>query len=51
VLWLGAIAAGLVSFGVISDPSALGKAVNGALALAVLSFLSEWFWGAYVGKK
>lgn len=51
VLWLGAIAAGLVAFGVISDSNALGEAVNGSLALAALSFLSEWFWGLYVGRK
>lgn len=51
VLWLGAIAAGLVGFGVISDPKALGEAVNSALVLAALSFLAEWFWGVYVGRK
>lgn len=51
VLWLGAIAAGLVGFRVISDPNALGEAVNGALALAALSFLSEWLWGRYVERK
>ncbi len=51
VLWLGATAAGLVGFGVISDPSALGEAVNSALALAALSFLSEALWGVYVGRK
>lgn len=51
VLWLGAIVAALVAFGVISAPNALGEAVNSALALAALSFLSEWFWGLYVGKK
>jgi len=51
VLWLGAIAAGLVGFGVISSPNALGEAVNGALALAALSFLSEWFWGLYAERK
>lgn len=50
-LWLGAIAAGLVGLGVISGQNALGEAVNGALALAALSFLSEWFWGRYAGKK
>jgi hypothetical protein len=51
VLWLGAIATGLVGFGVISSPNALGEAVNGALALAALSFLSEWFWGLYAERK
>lgn len=51
VLWIGAIAAGLVSFGVISSPNALGEAVNGALALAALSFLPEWFWGLYAKRK
>lgn len=40
-----------MGFGVISNPNALGEAVNGALALAALSFLSEWLWGAYVGRK
>ena len=47
-LWLGAIAAAAVSLGFLSRPSALGEAVNGALALAALSFLSEQFWGRYV---
>jgi hypothetical protein len=51
VLWLGAIAAGLVAFGVISSPNALGEAVNGSLALAALSFLSEWFWEVYAKRK
>jgi hypothetical protein len=51
VLWLGAIAAGFVALGFISGQNALGEAVNGALALAALSFLSEWFWGLYVGRK
>ena len=50
-LWLGAIAAGLVGLGVLSGGNSLGEAVNGALALAALSFLSEWFWGRYAGKK
>ena len=51
VLWLGAIAAGLVGFRVIFNPNALGEVVNSALALAALSFLPEWFWGLYVGRK
>ena len=51
MLWLGAIAAGLVGFGVISSSNALAAAVNGALALAALSFLSEWFWGFYTQGK
>ena len=51
VLWLGAIAAGLVGFGVISSPNALSEAVNGALALTALSFLSECFWGLYAQRK
>jgi len=51
VLWLGAIAAGLVGLNVLSGRSALGEAVNGAIALAALSFLSEWFWGLYAARK
>lgn len=47
VLWLGAIAAGLVALGVTSGQSSLGEVVNGTLALAVLSLLSEWLWGMY----
>lgn len=51
VLWLGAIAAALAGFGVISGRNALGELVNGSLALVALSFLSEWFWGLYVGRR
>lgn len=51
VLWLGAIAAGLVGLGVLSGRNTLGEAVNGALALAALSFLSERFWGLYAGSN
>lgn len=51
VLWLGAIAAGLVALGFISGQNSLGDTVNGALALAALSFLSEWFWGLYAGRR
>lgn len=51
VLWLGAIAAGLVAPGILSSRNALGEAVNGTIALAALSFLSEWFWGRYAGRK
>lgn len=51
VLWLGAMATALVALGVISGPNALGDAVNGSLALAALSFLSEWFWGLYAGRR
>ena len=51
VLWLGAIATGLVALGILSGRNALGEAVNGTIALAALSFLSEWFWGVYAGKK
>ena len=50
ILWLGAITTGLVALGLISGQNALGDAVNGTLALAVLSFLSEWFWGLYAGR-
>ena len=51
VLWLGAIAAGLVALGVLSGGNALAEAVNGTLALAALSFVSEWFWGRYAGNR
>lgn len=51
VLWLGAITTGLVAVGLISGQNALGETVNGTLALAVLSFLSEWFWGLYAVRK
>jgi hypothetical protein len=51
VLWLGAIGAGLVALGFISAQSALGETVNGALGLAALSFLCEWFWGLYAGRN
>jgi hypothetical protein len=51
VLWLGAIATGLVALGVLSGRNALGEAVNGTLAVAALSFLSEWFWGIYAGRQ
>jgi len=51
VLWLGAIAAALVAVGILSGRNALGEAVNGTIALAALSFLSERFWGPYSGRK
>lgn len=51
VLWLGAIATGLVALGVLSGGNALGAAVNGTLALAALSFLPECFWGLYAGNR
>ena len=51
VLWLGAIATGLVALGILSGRNALGEAVNGTIVLAALSFLSEWFWGLYTGRK
>jgi len=47
VLWLGAIAAGLVALGILSNGNALGEVVNGTLAAAALSFVAEWFWGRY----
>ena len=47
VLWLGAIAAALVGFGVLSGWNVLGGAVNVTLLLAALSFLPEWAWGMY----
>jgi hypothetical protein len=51
VLWVGAIATGLIALGILSGRNALGEAVNGTVALAALSFLSEWFWGLYAGRK
>ena len=51
VLWLGAIATLLVALGVLSGRNTLGEAVNGTIALAALSFLSEWFWGLYAGRQ
>jgi hypothetical protein len=51
VLWLGAIATGLVALGVLSSRNTLGAIVNGTLALAALSFLSERFWGLYTRGK
>ncbi|HZT04255.1 MAG TPA: hypothetical protein VFA39_18550 [Steroidobacteraceae bacterium] len=51
VLWLGALATALVALGVLSGRNALGEAVNGSLAVAALSFLSERFWGPYAGSK
>ena len=51
LLWLGAIATGLVGLGVLPGGNALGVAVNSTLALAALSFLSEWFWGVYAGNR
>lgn len=51
VLWLGAIATGLVALGVLSGGNALGDAVNGTLVVAALTFLTEWFWGLYTGMK
>lgn len=51
VLWLGAIATGLVALGALPGRNALGDAVNGTLAVAALSFLAEWIWGSYAGSK
>lgn len=50
ILWLGAIAAGLVALGVLSG-NALGEIVNGTLAAAALTFLSECLWGLYAGIR
>jgi hypothetical protein len=46
-LWLGAIAAVLVGFGIVSAPHALDDVVNATVVLVVLSCLPEWFWGRY----
>lgn len=51
VLWLGAIATLFVALGILSGRNALGEVVNGTIALAALSFLSEWFWGLSAGRK
>jgi hypothetical protein len=51
VLWLGAIATLFVALGLFSGRNALGAVVNGTIALAALSFLSEWFWGLYAGRR
>jgi hypothetical protein len=51
VLWLGALTTGLVAVGILSGRNALGEAVNATLAVAALSFLSEWFSGLYAGSK
>lgn len=51
VLWLGAVAAGLVALGLMSDQNALGEVVNGTFAVAALSFLSERFWGVYARRS
>lgn len=51
VLWLGALAAGLVAAGFIPGQNSLGEVVNGTLALAALSLLSERFRGSYADKK
>lgn len=51
VLWLGAIACGLVALGILSSGDALGEAVNGTLAVAALSFLAECVWDLYAGMK
>lgn len=50
VLWLGSIAAGLAALGVISGRDALGEVVNGTVALAALSWLSECIWGSYASR-
>ncbi|MGH8319846.1 MAG: hypothetical protein ACREUL_18060 [Steroidobacteraceae bacterium] len=47
VLWLGAVAAALVGFRIVSAPHALEDVVNATVVLAVLSWLPEWFWGRY----
>lgn len=45
LLWLGAVATGLVGLGILSGRNALGEVVNGTVAVAALSLLSERFWG------
>lgn len=50
-LWLGAIAAALLGFGIVSAPDALGDVVNATAILVVLSWLPEWFRGRYYIRK
>lgn len=50
VLWLGGIAAGLIALGIVADRNALREVVNGTVALAVLSWLSECIWGLYARR-
>jgi hypothetical protein len=49
-LWLGAIAAGLVGFGVIPGRHALADVINVTIALVALSCVSEWFGGKYAQR-
>jgi len=51
VLWLGAIASGLVALGILSGSGALGEVINGTLAVAALSFLAECCSGFYARIK
>jgi hypothetical protein len=46
-LWLGAIASGLIGFGVITGRHALGNVIDVTTALVVLSYVPEWFRGKY----
>lgn len=50
VLWLGAIAAGLVGAGLIPGAHALDNVVLITAVLAALSCMSEAIWGKYAGQ-
>lgn len=50
VLWLGAIASGLVGLGVISGRNLLGDVVNATIVLVILSYLPEWLRGKYAAR-
>jgi hypothetical protein len=50
VLWLGAVAAVLVGFGVISGAHVLNDVINVTVVLVVLSYVPEWIRGKYTSK-
>jgi hypothetical protein len=50
VLWLGAVAAVLAGFGVISGPHMLNDVINATVVLVILSYVPEWIRGRYTSK-
>lgn len=50
VLWLGAAAAGLVGFGVISGAHVLNDVIDVTIVLVVLSYVPEWIRGKYTSQ-
>lgn len=50
VLWLGAVAALLVGFGLISGPRVLSDVINATVVLVILSYVPEWIRGKYTSK-